>query len=178
MDKKRISISTQNKLILLGLVVSTVLIVGLAVFAITNIQQKISEVYGGFGEILTKTLAIESVEITKDVQEFDKFSALQAHTKSIIDSNNEIAFIDFKDAKNNVIFDVSNDNPTLFKSKWQKFELNFEKWQNLFHQDEGSVVEDPMIFQLNEFDFTISENSPAINLGFVPINGFVTTGKR
>ena len=52
MDKKRISISTQNKLILLGLVVSTVLIVGLAVFAITNIQQKISEVYGGFGEIL------------------------------------------------------------------------------------------------------------------------------
>ena len=56
MNKKSLSISTQNKLILLGLVVSTILIVGLAVFAITNIQQKISEVYSGFGEILTKTL--------------------------------------------------------------------------------------------------------------------------
>ena len=64
MSTKSISISTQNKLILLGLVISTVLIVGLAVFAITNIQQKISEVYAGFGEILTKTLAIESEELT------------------------------------------------------------------------------------------------------------------
>ena len=51
--KKQISISTQNKLILLGLVVSTILIVSLAVFAITNIQQKISEVYDDFGRWAT-----------------------------------------------------------------------------------------------------------------------------
>ena len=111
MSKTSLSISTQNKLILLGLVVSTVLIVGLAVFAITNIQQKIAEVYSGFGEILTRTLAIESVEITKDVQEFDKFSTLQNHTKSIINSNNEIAFIEFQDDKNNVIYSSKKDYP-------------------------------------------------------------------
>ncbi len=111
MSKKSLSISTQNKLILLGLVISTVLIVGLAVFAITNIQQKISEVYSGFGEILTRTLAIESVELTKDVQEFDKFSTLQAHTRSIINSNNEIAFIEFQDEKNEVIYSSKNDYP-------------------------------------------------------------------
>ncbi len=111
MDKKSLSISTQNKLILLGLVVSTVLIVGLAVFAITNIQEKISEVYRGFGEILTKTLAIESVEITKDVQEFDRFSTLQNHSRSIINSNNEIAFIEFRDNQNNVIYSTKNDYP-------------------------------------------------------------------
>ena len=87
------------------------MIVGLAVFAITNIQQKISEVYTGFGEILTKTLAIESVEITKDVQEFDKYSTLQAHSHSIINSNNEIAFIEFRDAENNVIYSSKNDYP-------------------------------------------------------------------
>lgn len=115
MSIKSISISTQNKLILLGLVISTVLIVGLAVFAITNIQQKISEVYAGFGEILTKTLAIESVEITKDVQEFDKFSTLQAHTRSIINSNNEIAFIEFKDADNKIIYSSKNDYPNRAK---------------------------------------------------------------
>ena len=91
------------------------LIVGLAVFAITNIQQKISEVYAGFGEILTKTLAIESVEITKDVQEFDKFSTLQAHTRSIINSNNEIAFIEFKDADNKIIYSSKNDYPNRAK---------------------------------------------------------------
>lgn len=112
MSNKNLSISTQNKLILLGLVVSTVLIVGLAVFAITNIQQKITEVYGGFGEILTKTLAIESLEITKDVQEYDKFSALQAHTQSIMNSNDEIAFIEFQDAENNIIYSSKSEYPT------------------------------------------------------------------
>ena len=114
MDKKldkKISISTQNKLILLGLVVSTVLIIGLAFFAITNIQQKISEVYSGFGEILTRTLAIESVEVTKDVQDFEKFSALQSHSRSIINSNNEIAFIEFKDADGKVLYSSKNDYP-------------------------------------------------------------------
>ena len=111
MNNKSLSISTQNKLILLGLVVSTILIVGLAVFAITNIQQKISEVYSGFGEILTKTLAIESVEITKNVQEFEKFSTLQAHTHSIINSNNEIAFIEFQDDKNNIIYSSKKEYP-------------------------------------------------------------------
>lgn len=115
MSKKSLSISTQNKLILLGLVISTVLIVGLAVFAITNIQQKISEVYSGFGEILTKTLAIESVELTKDVQEFDKFSTLQAHTRSIMNSNNEIAFIEFQDDKNEVIYSSKKDYPNRAK---------------------------------------------------------------
>ncbi len=115
MEKRNLSISTQNKLILLGLVISTLLIVGLAVFAITNIQQKISEVYSGFGEILTKTLAIESVEITKDVQEFDKFSTLQAHTKSIMDSNNEIAFIEFQNDKNEVIYSSKKDFPNRAK---------------------------------------------------------------
>ena len=111
MNKKSLSISTQNKLILLGLVISTILIVGLAVFAITNIQQKISEVYSGFGEILTKTLAIESVEITKNVQEFEKFATLQAHTHSIINSNNEIAFVEFQDDKNNVIYSSKKEYP-------------------------------------------------------------------
>ena len=109
--KKPASISTQNKLIILGLGISTVLIVALAIFAITNIQQKISEVYDDFGQILTKTLAIESVEITKDVQEFDKFAALQSHTRSIINSNREISFIEFRNNKNVIIYSSKKDYP-------------------------------------------------------------------
>ena len=115
MEKRNLSISTQNKLILLGLVISTVLIVGLAVFAIKNIKQKISEVYGGFCEILTKTHSIESAELTKDIQEYDRYSALQAHTKSIMSSNNEIAFIEFQDDQNNVIYSSKKDFPTRAK---------------------------------------------------------------
>ncbi len=109
---KPVSISTQNKLIILGLGISTILIVALAVFAITNIQQKISEVYDDFGQILTKTLAIESVEITKDVQEYDKFATLRNHTKSIINSNREISYIEFKNDKNQIIYSSKKDYPT------------------------------------------------------------------
>lgn len=109
--KKPVSISTQNKLIILGLGISTILIVALAVFAITNIQQKISEVYDDFGQILTKTLAIESVEITKDVQEFNRFATLQSHTRSIINSNREISFIEFRDNKNQIIYSSKKDYP-------------------------------------------------------------------
>src|SRR5574344_2336786 len=110
-QKKSLSISTQNKLILLGLVTSTILIVGLAIFAITNIQQKISEVYSGFGEILTKTLAIESVELTKNVQDYERFTTLQAHTRSIMNSNNEIAFVEFQDENNRIIYSSKKDYP-------------------------------------------------------------------
>src|SRR5574344_376776 len=110
-QKKSLSISTQNKLILLGLVTSTILIVGLAIFAITNIQQKISEVYSGFGEILTNTLAIESVELTKNVQDYERFTTLQAHTRSIMNSNNEIAFVEFQDENNRIIYSSKKDYP-------------------------------------------------------------------
>ena len=84
-------------------------------FAITISSKNFRKFYAGFGEILTKTLAIESVEITKDVQEFDKFSTLQAHTRSIINSNNEIAFIEFKDADNKIIYSSKNDYPNRAK---------------------------------------------------------------
>ena len=67
MNKKSLSISTQNKLILLGLVVSTILIVGLAVFAITNIQQKISEVYEEYEKQLLSNNAIDFDEVFAEV---------------------------------------------------------------------------------------------------------------
>ena len=108
---KPVSISTQNKLIILGLAVSTILIVALAVFAITNIQQKISEVYDDFGQILTNTLAIESVEITKDIQEYDKFAALRTHTRSIINNNREISRIDFRGEDGKIIYSSKSDFP-------------------------------------------------------------------
>ena len=111
MSRQNISISTQNKLILLGLVISTILIVALAVFAITNIQKKISNVYDDFGQILTQTLAIESVELTKNVQDYDKYSTLKSHTRSIINNNNEISFIEFKNDKDEILYSSKKEYP-------------------------------------------------------------------
>lgn len=109
--KNKLSLSTQNKLILLGLVISTVLITAIAVFAIFNIQEKLDTSYNEFGKIVTKTLAIESVELTKDIGEFDKVSILRSHVNSIITSNDDISFIEFKNDKNEIIYSSKDDFP-------------------------------------------------------------------
>lgn len=111
MKKSKLSLSTQNKFILLGLVMSTLLIVIVAVFAIINIQKKLDASYREFAQIMTKTLAIESIEITKDIPDVDKISKLKEHTGSIITSNKDISFIEFLDAENKIIYSTKKDYP-------------------------------------------------------------------
>ena len=78
MSNGKISLTTQNRLIIFGLILSTVLIVAIAVFAIFNIQKKLNEGYQNFGRVISKTLAIESIEITQGLPELEskKFFSL------------------------------------------------------------------------------------------------------
>ena len=115
MKKSRLSLSTQNKFILFGLVMSTLLIIVVAVFAIINIQKKLDTSYREFAQIMTKTLAIESIEITKNVPEEEKIETLKSHTYSIINSNKDLSFIEFKDSQGNAIYSSKNDFPTRYK---------------------------------------------------------------
>jgi len=96
--------TAQRKLILQGFVLSTVLIIFIAGLAMLNIQKNLNNGYKNFGQILSKTLAIESVQITKDVPESAKVDALRAHSDSILRSNSDISFIEFRDANSNVIY--------------------------------------------------------------------------
>lgn len=96
--------TAQRKLILQGFVLSTILLVFIAGIAVFNIQQNLNTGYKNFGQILSKTLAIESVEITKDIPESAKAETLRAHSDSILRSNNDIAFIEFRDANSNIIY--------------------------------------------------------------------------
>lgn len=115
MKRSRLSLSTQNKFILFGLVMSTLLIIVVAVFAIINIQKKLDTSYREFAQIMTKTLAIESIEITKNVPEEEKINTLKSHTYSIINSNKDLSFIEFKDNQGNTIYSSRNDFPTRYK---------------------------------------------------------------
>src|SRR5574344_367136 len=96
--------SAQKKLIIQGFILSTILIIFIAGLAIFSIQNNLNTGYKNFGQILSKTLAIESVQITKDIPESQKVSALQAHSDSILRSNDDIAFIEFRDANSNIIY--------------------------------------------------------------------------
>lgn len=105
----KVSLTTQNRLIIFGLIISTILIVAIAIFAIFNIQKKLNEGYQNFGQVISKTLAIESVEITKNLPSDKIKETLHAHSKSILKSNSDILFIEFRDTNGKLIFSDENE---------------------------------------------------------------------
>ena len=59
MKKKfEFSLSTQNKLIITGLVVSTAIIMAVSYFAIDKIREKLYENYANSGQLLGRTIAM------------------------------------------------------------------------------------------------------------------------
>ena len=96
--------TAQRKLILQGFILSTILIVFIAGLAVFNIQKNLDAGYNSFGQMLSKTLAIESVELIKDIPESAKVNTLRSHSDSIIRSNRDIAFIEFRDANSKVLY--------------------------------------------------------------------------
>lgn len=88
------------------------MIVAIAIFAIFNIQKKLNEGYQNFGQVISKTLAIESVEITKNLSANKAKETLKAHSESILKSNNDIVFIEFRDKDGNLIFSGKNNSQT------------------------------------------------------------------
>lgn len=115
----RINLNTQNRMILLGMIISTILILGIALFLTNKVQEKLSQSYNELAQLLTKTVAIESVELTKDIDSTKQHDALAYHTKLILDTNDSISFIEFKDAKGQIIFsskDIQKDRAKETKS--------------------------------------------------------------
>ena len=78
-------------------------------------------------------------------------------------------------SRKNIIWDVSNDAPHMYKDNEEKF-YSLEDWQAL-GKDFGTIVCDPLFSSFSEKDFTLSPSSPAIELGLVPLTGFLATGK-
>ena len=105
-----LNLSTQNKLIIVGWCLSSILIFITAWFVIGNTQRKIFESYYNFGLMLAKTLAIESVDITSELPEQEKYLKLKSHANSIIKGNKDILYITFTNDTGNVIYS-SLDKP-------------------------------------------------------------------
>ncbi len=108
-ENQKMSFTTQNRLIIFGLVLSTLLIMAIAIFAIVNIQKNLNESYQNFGQVISKTLAIESVEITKDASKKEMFQILKSHSDSILKSHQDIVSIEFRDANGELIYKTKNN---------------------------------------------------------------------
>ena len=105
------NMTAQTRLIIAGLAVSTVFILCTAGFAIYSIDKNMNSAYRSFAQVLAKTLAIEGVELTKEVPQLAKYDALRTNSMSILKSNDDIAFITFKDNKSKVIYSSKDDYP-------------------------------------------------------------------
>ena len=107
-NNQKMSFTTQNRLIIFGLVLSTLLIMAIAVFATVNIQKNLNESYQNFGQVISKVLAIESVEMTKDASKTQTFDILKTHSDSILKSNEDITFIEFRAQDGSLIYKAKN----------------------------------------------------------------------
>ena len=109
--KKKKGMTAQTRLILAGLSVSTAFILLAAGFATYSISQNMNSAYKSFAQVLSKTLAIEGVELIKQVPELAKYDTLRTNAVSILKSNDDIAFIIFKDNKSKVVYTSKDDYP-------------------------------------------------------------------
>lgn len=110
---KNFTLSTQNKLIAAGLIVSTAIIMAVSYFAIDKIRGELYENYVNSGQLLGRTIAIQSYELTKNAVEKNKKNLFRHHTRLVLEGNSDISFITHKDAKGNVIYSSEEE----FKSR-------------------------------------------------------------
>ena len=108
---KKSGMTAQTRLILAGLGVSTVFILLSAGFATYSISNNMNTAYKNFAQVLSKTLAIEGVEVTKNIPELAKYDALRSNSASILKSNDDIAYIIFKDNNSKIIYSSKDDYP-------------------------------------------------------------------
>lgn len=100
--------SAQRRLVLLGIFFSTVLIVMISALAMFSINDNLNKCYKYFGQIITKSLAVETVELTKGLSGNSLKNTLKTHSMSIIETNDDMAYIEYKDNDANVIYSTKN----------------------------------------------------------------------
>lgn len=110
-EKTKKGMTAQTRLIIAGLAVSTAFIMSVAGFSVYSIDNNMNSAYKSFAQVLSKTLAIEGVEVTKEVPPLAKYDALRSNSVSILKSNDDIAFIIFKDNNSRVIYSSKDDYP-------------------------------------------------------------------
>ncbi len=108
-EKKKKGFNAQTRLIIVGLIISTLFILTTAWFATLSIDKSLNNAYKNFGQILSKTLAIEGVEVTKEVPQLAKYDALRTNATSVLKSNDDISYIIFKDKDSKEIYSSKDD---------------------------------------------------------------------
>lgn len=113
---KQVSLTTQNRLIISGLLLSTILIVAIAVFAIFNIQKNLNEGYQNFGQIVSKALAIECTELVEHSSNSRNKETLKIHADTIVASHSDIIFIEFRNSDGKLLYRTGAERNSSLKT--------------------------------------------------------------
>ena len=113
---KQVSLTTQNRLIISGLLLSTILIVAIAVFAIFNIQKNLNEGYQNFGQIVSKALAIECTELVEHSSNSRNMETLKTHADTIVASHSDIIFIEFRNSDGKLLYRTGAEQNSSLKT--------------------------------------------------------------
>lgn len=113
---KQVSLTTQNRLIITGLLLSTILIVAIAVFAIFNIQKNLNEGYQNFGQIVSKALAIECTELVEHSSNSRNRETLKTHADTIVASHSDIIFIEFRNSDGKLLYRTGAEQNSSLKT--------------------------------------------------------------
>ena len=134
MKKKcNIDLTTQNKLIITALIFSTSLIIAISFWAVNRVKIELDESYRSFGQLLTKTLAVQNYEITQANTNPSALNFVRAHVNSILSSTNDISYITFKNRGGDVIYTTIET----FDKRAKKADTNIS---SPMHDSEGKVV--------------------------------------
>lgn len=101
--------SAQKKLIIIGLFFSTVLLFLISALAVFSIKDNLKMCYKYFGQIISKSLAIETVALTRGLSQDTVYNTLRTHSISIIQTNEDMAFIEFNDNDSNTIYSTKSE---------------------------------------------------------------------
>lgn len=103
-SEKILNLNTQNKLIIFGIIISSFVVILTAWLVINHNQQTIIESYHNFGEVVARSLAPESVDILTNNSLKDSQVILDRLSKSIIEHNQDIALIIFRNTNDEIIY--------------------------------------------------------------------------
>lgn len=99
-----LNLNTQNKLIIFGIIICSVVIVFTAWLVINSNQKTIMESYHNFGRVVAKSLAPESVDILSNNDLKTSRQKLDRLSESIIENNQDISMILIRNNDGEIIY--------------------------------------------------------------------------
>lgn len=104
-DSGFLNLNSQNKLIIFGSLLSSLLIVATAWIVISNTQKTILQSYHDFGTMLAKTIAANV-----DMTDQDK---LEDYSRKVITSSEDISYLVFRDSAGDILYSNKPYNKSL-----------------------------------------------------------------